>query len=101
MNGVFPLFDRLEIETRLNLNEELDPKKDVCWYAALNIVFAVGSLFVQISKQGRIAKHFLMDPTDPNFLESWSYFGNCCSILSDLLFQDTNIVGLSALVAMV
>ena len=100
-NSIFPLFDRKEVEAQMGIDFKPDPEQDVAWYAALNIMFAIGSIFEKVSSQGPIDTGLMVDPTDPKFTKSWALFGNCCSVLSELLFQDTNLTGLSALVAMV
>lgn len=100
-NNIFPLMDHKEVEAQMSIQLCPDPAEDVAWYAAINMVFAIGSLLERLSLRGRSEVGLMIDPTDLKFARSWGYFSNCCSVLPDLLFQDTNLTGLAALVAMV
>ena len=98
-NSTFPLFGRSEFDKRLQVAMFKDAWDDTAWYAALNIVMAIGSALEHVSRQNGVG--LMLDPDDPALSRPWRYFKNACSMFSDIAFQDTGIVGVCALVGMV
>ena len=100
-NRTFTLFERTEVMELLRPGNIPHPEEDSASYAALNIILATGSLLLRLSEHTGRKANLMVDPTDKAFYKSWRYFRNACSTFSDITFQDTNLVGVSALVAMV
>lgn len=98
-NVVCPLFDQGRFEEEY-ARQPAPSHEDVSWYAALNMVMAIGSL---ISSSLRGTEDLLLnDPRrDASEMVCWKYFRNASSLYIDLTFKEGNLMAVRAMIAMV
>ena len=73
------------------------PPPGASWYAALNIVFAIGSAGGALD--GLVPTPELHDDSDP--WSSGGFFRNSCSVLMQLLLSENSLLCVQALVGIV
>jgi hypothetical protein len=100
-NKIFPLFDADTFNKEYERRPNVTAKEDAAWYAALNMVIAIGSL---ISATFVI---YSIEAVNPGPLEEgldlqcWKYFKNASTLYIDLTFRESNLMAVQAMIAMV
>ncbi|KAG8525701.1 uncharacterized protein KY384_000461 [Bacidia gigantensis] len=99
-NTVHPLFNRTIFNSYLYSQYSAQPSEDVAWYAAFNVVLAIGTM----QQQMRVLKANDLGPIlnhrNRLFTTAWRYFRNASSLFIDLTFQYPNVVSVQAMLGM-
>jgi hypothetical protein len=95
LNKTFPLFDEDVFEQDFACRPDPSPSEDTSWYAALNMVFAISCA------TGSLEEDPFRPVIDASELVCWRYFRNASSLYVDLSFQDSNLMTVQAMLAMV
>ncbi|KAH7013830.1 fungal-specific transcription factor domain-containing protein [Ilyonectria destructans] len=95
LDAVFEITDRREFENRLSAHFKGDPNStsNKSWYALRNIIYASGCRFSLSEASSRTA--FTESRT-----QSWKYFENALSVHTDLLYVNTDLTSIQALLLM-
>lgn len=95
-NVCFPLFHKPTFDALFERHySEIPPPKDSGWYAAFNMVLAI-ALRIQISHPGLPDE----DTATSHVQESWQFFQNAASVLTELLLKNTDLISIQAILGM-
>ncbi|KAF3937080.1 hypothetical protein ABW19_dt0206857 [Dactylella cylindrospora] len=91
LNILFPLFHQQTFESLLEQQYSNDPPKGTGWYAAFNMVMAIGC---------RLRSANLNSFSHDDNARGWKYFQNAICVYPSLTIQNTDILSIQALLAM-
>ena len=101
VNSIYPLYSRQVFDRYLEQQYSAYPPDDNAWYASLNIVLAIGSVFEQIRLQGSVQLGSIIDHQNPSLVQAWKYFRNASSNFIELFFRNSKLMAVQAVIAMV
>ncbi|KAJ3547726.1 hypothetical protein NM208_g1363 [Fusarium decemcellulare] len=95
LDSIYEITDRHDFERRLRAHHGTDPAStsDKQWYALRNIIYASGCRYL-------LSKSSTPDAFSEARAQSWKYFENALSAHTDLLYRQTDMVSIQALVLM-
>ena len=97
-----PLFDQDSFMELYEQQYSPNPPTGPAWYAAMNIVFAIGSL-AEAHGERNLTPELALDnsdyQTEPAAHER--YFQNACGVFTELVFTTHSILAVQALLGMV
>ncbi|KIX06854.1 uncharacterized protein Z518_04830 [Rhinocladiella mackenziei CBS 650.93] len=98
-NASFPLFDRFVFWELFERQYSNNPPTKRSWFGVLNVVLSIGCITATASIRTDIQTRDPFMSTDMSDWP-WRFFKNACSVLLDIIFLDTDLMGVQTVIGM-